>query len=245
MNESVKLKLLKGTQFNIKKENENICYIKPLTLCQIVDIGLDKYNLYLSSLVAEVSDYNIQDIDLSNYTYWDILINIMYYGDKSYYEAIIEAMSIFLDQEITFNKQEKLFYTQEGKTIDKDIFDEVKQILKWQNCLRNNSIEEEKYENERARKLAEKFKKFREQLKPKKSENSITLEDMISGVSARHSSINLYNIWDLTLYQLYDQFNRLNLVDNYNASIFLLPYSEDASKNIKHWATTIIKEDDI
>jgi len=240
MDESIKLKLLAGLPFEVK----DICIIKPLTLKQIITIGWEQYNLYLSNLIAEVSDYNITDLDLSQYTYWDILMSSMCYSGKENQEMIIKAISIFLGKGIFFDKKTCLFYTDEGKQIDKNIFDEIRQILRWQNCVKENRQIEEKYADDRARQLAEKFKKYREKFKSKKDENAITLKNMISGISARHPSINLLNIWDLTLYQLYDQLSRLNLVDNYNFSFFLLPYSEDAGKNIKHW-TTNIKEDDI
>lgn len=51
--------------------------------------------------------------------------------------------------------------------------------------------------------------------KAKKKEqpsNDYTLPNIISAVCAKHSSLNLLNIWDLTILQLYDQFRRLNVI---------------------------------
>lgn len=41
-------------------------------------------------------------------------------------------------------------------------------------------------------------------------ERALSLSSIISAVAARHHSLNILNIWDLTVYQLYDQFAQLN-----------------------------------
>lgn len=37
----------------------------------------------------------------------------------------------------------------------------------------------------------------------------MTLPNVISSVAAKSLNLNIYNIWDITLFQLYDQFYRL------------------------------------
>ncbi len=39
----------------------------------------------------------------------------------------------------------------------------------------------------------------------------INLANIISALSIQHNSYNMTNIWSLTVYQLYDQFFRLNI----------------------------------
>jgi len=38
----------------------------------------------------------------------------------------------------------------------------------------------------------------------------LRLENLIPAVAAKAYGYNLFNIWDLTLYQFYDQFSRIN-----------------------------------
>lgn len=42
------------------------------------------------------------------------------------------------------------------------------------------------------------------------------LPNIISSISSHHNSLNIINVWDLTVYQLYDQFNRQRLGDSFN-----------------------------
>jgi hypothetical protein len=37
------------------------------------------------------------------------------------------------------------------------------------------------------------------------------LPNLVAAVSAKHNSYNLFNIWGLTVYQLYDQFARIDI----------------------------------
>jgi len=50
-------------------------------------------------------------------------------------------------------------------------------------------------------------------------DGEIDISDIISAVSSKSHSINKLNVWQLTLYQLYDEYARLELIDNYDFSI--------------------------
>ena len=59
--------------------------------------------------------------------------------------------------------------------------------------------------------LLDKIKTEREkaQKNNKKADSNLSLPNLISAVSNKHNSINPINVWDLTIYQLLDSFNRL------------------------------------
>ncbi len=86
-------------------------------------------------------------------------------------------------------------------------------------------LEEEKKElkeeynpaNEEARKIIEKIKENKKNApKPKEL---ITLSSMISGLGWKANNINIFNVWDLTVYQLYDGLNRLKIIDDYQFTL--------------------------
>ena len=54
-----------------------------------------------------------------------------------------------------------------------------------------------------------------EQNKKNQLDKKVELSNVISALSAYHNNLNMVNIWDLTVFQLYDQFKRLQ-----NNSIF-------------------------
>ena len=69
-----------------------------------------------------------------------------------------------------------------------------------------------KFKNDIAKKLYEQMQKAnkeKEKQKNKKNDINLSLPNIISSVSSKHPSINLINIWELTIFQLLDCFNRL------------------------------------
>lgn len=67
-----------------------------------------------------------------------------------------------------------------------------------------------KFKNEKARKNYLKILKGqKEKRAAAKGDINLSIPNIISSVASRHPSINLINIWDYTVFQLLDSFNRL------------------------------------
>jgi hypothetical protein len=90
-------------------------------------------------------------------------------------------------------------------------FEYIKKLVR----IANNLSEPEEYVagNEKARKLIEKIKRNREKSKQPVKQN-INLHSTISAVGWKAQSFKF--ISELTIYQLYEGFNRLGYIDNYN-----------------------------
>ena len=87
--------------------------------------------------------------------------------------------------------------------------------------IKNDKVEEEppKFKNEEARRLYEKMKKAREEGELRKSfDKKYELPNIVSAVASKHPSLNYTNIFNLTVYQLMDCFNRLQINDLYDIS---------------------------
>lgn len=134
----------------------------------------------------------------------------------------------------------------EIKVVHRDNFDDIIKIVKFQNYLEQpqGAEEEESVADEEARKLLEHMKKMQEKVEEKKKqqkedeEADIDIADIISAVSSKSNSINKLNIWDFTLYQIYDEYARLELIDNYDFSIKAM--MAGAKKvDLKHWSSKL------
>ena len=83
-------------------------------------------------------------------------------------------------------------------------------------CLQFAAIESEKpggkrFANEHSKKLYEKFLQKKEAYRRARSQKpnpDYQLGNLISALAAAHPSLNILNIWDLTVYQLHDQITR-------------------------------------
>lgn len=89
--------------------------------------------------------------------------------------------------------------------------------------IEDDEPEEMKFKNERARKLWERMQKAQkeqEEREAKKTNKDWTIPNIISAVSSRHPSLNYTNIYNLTIPQLLESFNRTrtNVVYDLNAA---------------------------
>ncbi len=81
------------------------------------------------------------------------------------------------------------------------------------NCLSFRQTAPKAFRNQKAKEIYEKTQKRKAALagQAKRGDDSMSLPNLIASVAVQHNSYNLTNIWDLTVYQLYDQFARLNM----------------------------------
>lgn len=87
------------------------------------------------------------------------------------------------------------------------------------------------FRNDKAREIYEKLqrakKKSPQQAKEKQADAS--LPNLISALCVQHNSINMCNVWDLTVYQLYDQFLRQSYLNQVN--IHAMNYAAGAANS--------------
>lgn len=226
-----KLKLLAGDE---RIEIDGIVFKQP-KLRNIKDIGLQVYYAYISFLLVSAEEYliSIKREDLipffkqHNLTMFDI------YRDNPYErQFFIEALSFFIDGEIEFKNGE--FLINNTNIINKEIYQKILEIIAEINCLKVNK-QQETYANEKARKIAEKIQQAKQKRSSVQSKDSISLADIISAVASRKESLNLLNIWDLTIYQLYDHYNRLIAEDEFDIHAMNYAYWGGEFK-AKHWS---------
>lgn len=133
----------------------------------------------------------------------------------------------------------------EVKLVHRDNFDDIIKIVKLQNYLEDlRSSKEETPADEEARRLLEHMQKMQEKVEEKKrqqqddDEDDIDISDIVSAVSSKSNSINKLNIWDLTLYQIYDEYARLELIDSYDFGIKAM-MAGVKKVDLKHWSSKI------
>lgn len=96
--------------------------------------------------------------------------------------------------------------------ITEKIFDEVLYAIQQICCIddKTENIDDVSFKNQLAKKLYNKMKKAKRNAK-KKADKNLTLPNIISAVSNKHPSINPVSVWDMTVFQLLDSFNRLQV----------------------------------
>lgn len=91
-----------------------------------------------------------------------------------------------------------------------DVLDILRQIC----CISSDDpldTPKPKFKNKKAERLYEKMLKAREQENKKRAQKdfyNFSLPNIISATAAKNPGLNIINIWDTTLFQLYDQFGK-------------------------------------
>lgn len=203
----LKLRLLAGMPIPI----EGLGHVTPPTLREIIYIGESKYNALLSSLLVnkELIKHDFE----GDITDFELAIALNYYNE-SFRSLFTEGLELFFQEKPFFLQENGLFYFGEiadERFLTKERFDMLQQIIKEANKISNVNEPEFNPANERAKKLVEMILKNRKS-KPQKKE-IINLHSTISGLAWKSNSINIQNVFDLTIYQLYDGISRLDNID--------------------------------
>ncbi len=195
-------------------------------------------NLYLSYYSPEEKELilrikgeyeKMSDEEKSNIQTLSILV-----FDFKIMDTIEKALDFFLVEQIKYFPKEKSFFVFDDTKDDKGNLIPISQInessysIVVDLILQRNSVvkkatneDEKKAKNETALKILRKLKKGQEELdKVKKVDKKMELGNIISSVAARNKNgLNILNIWDITIYQLYDQFNRVKINDSQDKTL--------------------------
>jgi len=201
------LRLLKGSSFFVDEIE-----IKPFTIGEIVEIGYEKYLINLNIFILEVNDFILEiPEEYKEINIFDLLLNS---GQKELLEVFLNGIDFFLKpKQMNVSNNEIII---DNKKINRNNWDDIRQIIKTQNRVKKNEKEEYNPANEEARRIIERIKALKKE-NPQKE--LVTLSSIISGVAYKSNNINILNIWNLTIFQLYDALDRLSLIDNYKFTL--------------------------
>lgn len=131
----------------------------------------------------------------------------------------IIIFDFFFAEEVGYDKNSRSFviYNKSGDNgvvspigyINRDNFADVSNVI-LQRCGVNHQVErkeDQKFKNEKARRLWEKMNKPNAKTpKDVADELNFELGNIISSLPSHCSGLNMLNIWDMTIYNVYDQF---------------------------------------
>lgn len=235
---NLKLKLLSGESIEV---DEGIGSVKPLTIREIINYGYTDYLMRLNIITLEIEDFIPEDDNELGLNVFDLMIHIG--GEVT--KELENALSLFFKDVVEVDPDLQLIVVGEEENtrmINRDNFDKVREVIKWQNGINKFGEDDpEQEDSEAVRKIKEKLKKGREAVdkaKREEEEGEMDLSDIISAVSTKSNSLNKLNVFDLTIFQLYDEFKRLDLIDQYNINIkSMLAGAKDVK--LKHWSSKL------
>lgn len=236
-NSKIDGKLLKGLDVkvgDITIRNYNLGYI----FDDDKGLGLDAYYQALQPAVIKVSDFELENVlseeVVSRLTLFDIPCMF-----KDVRELFIGFFNAFTYHEWEFNDVFNEFITHiEDDTLRinrRNIDDILEVVRKMYNVGHGLSKADQVFRSSEAEKALKEFEEWEDSLPGEKGD--ITLEGIIEGVTVK-SDYTLFDIWDLTVYQLMRTFYKINdteYIDNLTAGVYAGTIDGKAIKDL-HWA---------
>lgn len=216
-----RLKLTLGRPFEVG----DYYIVHPFTIEEIAEMGYEKWGYLINIFLLSWEDLKI-DIDEEEKTQERLMEIIwrMYVDEESdqFFDAFNKSCKMILKRKLVKSKYDLFKDTKNTFQKVKDFFTaevygQMREIVKAQNLINKEQKEEHNFANEKAKKLYERIKKNRRVADKYKKRPE--LSDLISALRWK-TNISRDEVLNLTLYELYDGLQRINIIDNV--------------KNIKH-----------
>lgn len=186
----------------------------------------DKYLIYLNILRMNLQSFlkmsglehiynEMSDEQKQQCSLYKLLI-----AEKQMRSILIECFSFFIAENIEFNQENLCFdvLSDENETvgvINEENFNSVRFNILRMNCISAQEMKPLKFKNEHARQIYEACQQGREEFEKAKQTNKVdvkfSFENLVTYVATKSQTYNFENVWNLTIYQFQQEFQRLNL----------------------------------
>lgn len=204
---------------------QNVGRLLSPTLNQISEIGVSMYNYYLSIILMTPEMFftmlkqqeqfeSLSDEEKDSLNIFDLLISNE--GTKELLRKIIDFFII--EDAIFYEPNNCLIVTKDTSNIPDNIvgiinrenYSQVCDLICQLNNIKSKQEDDLSKVKGKALEILKKLQKGRaEKQKNFKSDKNMELGNVISSVANKHPSLNMTNIWNLTVFQLWDTFSRL------------------------------------
>jgi len=215
-------------------------------------IGYFAYKFYVSVLSWDKGDFlkymkaiGFRQSDLLGKTEKLNAFDVMTLA-ANFRPLLTEALGFFLSEEVLWMGEEHKFITQkDGKDvgwIDRENFDEVRDMMLQLNCINLGKASVIKHSSKKAQKYWERAQAYlKEESAKSPKEDNFNLGNIISKLCASGCGYTLLNIYDLTVFQLWDQFFQYSYLRAVGLSERIFSNHGGEKFDIRDWLKPITK----
>ena len=195
--------------------------ILSVKLIDIYVLGIDIYYYYLTVLSLNLKKYfslivqneeeyeKLSEEQKENLTVFKLLIS-----DEDTIMLLQNVLNFFIQEDVIWSDQYHCFLVHKNNeiigTISNENYLQVCNLISQRNCFKSD-VEEDlsKIKSKKALEIMKKLQKGRaEKAKATKTDKNMELGNIISAVANKSHSLNILNIWNITIFQLWDSFSR-------------------------------------
>lgn len=159
-----------------------------------------------------------------------------------------DAMAFFVDEKIVWDKPNRHFVLLDNNggaigKITRENFEEVRDMMLQMNYIGiGESAKPVKHSSPQAQELWERAQQYLKEESAKATpDKNMNLGNIISKLCAASTSYNLFNIYDLTVFQLYDQFFQYGYLRAMNLNEMAFSNRGGENFDMQGWLKPIIK----
>lgn len=235
----LELKLLAGLPIEIS----DLGTLHIPTVKEIIKMNESRYNELVSALLFDKKDHPaLHDVDGTNLEF--LLVYCFHNPDDALSSDFIQSLQFHFNDSVSISEQDGFFYLgdySERRIIDEDNFEFIREVIRKANHIKPpEEVEEEGYNP--ANQIAAEFIKELEEKKKRrpKPKETINLHSIISGLAWKSNGMNLSEIFNLNIYQIYAGFSATENIDDYHYTMSGIYAGTIDGKKIKpekiHWA---------
>lgn len=218
-------------------------------------IGMDTYKMYLNLLAWDKTEFTkimritsgkkLKAIDNEKLSYFDIITIL-----KNYREPLLQALAFFMEERLVWNEEKRQFDTFCKDTdevvgcISRGNFDDVRGAMLQMNYIKlEDKSKPQEYGSEKAKALWEKAQIIMaKEAQRKGMDKKNALGNIISKLCVASNTYNLFNIYNLTVFQLYDQFFQYGYLRAMNLNEMAFSTHGGDKFSFEAWLDPIFKE---
>ena len=212
-------------------ELSGIGSIKSPKLIDVADISYFTYATYIYHLRMTPEEYFETYHEGEKYDF-DYILNMTKFDivktDDRFRALILSALNFFFEKPFEYYPEYGAFICVEdidarktaiGIINDKNYAQVIDIILQRVHITPDEKEVDDvsKIKNKRGRKIYERMMKARKKFKKAKANNpDLSFPNIIAAVAAKSENTNWENIWNITIFQLFDLYDRLQIIDSYD-----------------------------
>ncbi len=191
-------------------------------LRDIASIGYSTYQYYLTILLMDVKTFFtiiglaenydlLSDEEKTQLNIFELLL-----ANHESATLLQNVLNFFIKEDVLYSPEQSCYMVMEDNNnigiISKENYPQICDIIYQRNYIKSNREEDlSKAKNKKALEIMKKLQKGRSQKNSRtKTDQNMELGNIISAVANKSQSLNILNIWDLTVYQIWDCFSRLS-----------------------------------
>ena len=189
-------------------------------------LGFEKYHQFLNVMAMSSKDLQEalpEELPQEIREKMDVYTYFMVY--QAMRDIFVDALRFYTGGPVEYLADKGIYVVQDKGIIHPDNFDIVRGVILEINGIKSEEIEEKSVTNKKAQEILNKINKGRKNKRKKTKANNAegSIQNIISAISAKSSQYNMSNIYELTVWQLYNQFGHINI--NYQMEVYSLRWA--------------------